>query len=167
MAAILCMYKIEHRMQICLRNQRIACSTDHVSNTVYSWKKPNLNLKDRDDILKSKSHPRSMYSSRPTQPHHFQADLIWCDGTFKQIWWKIAHYVAFGYKFLEILRGNISKNTSYWACFFLLKYKNWDRTFDISIFCSVPKAVSVDFLLIYSHHCAAAQTSFCNEIREG
>jgi hypothetical protein len=24
-----------------------------------------------------------MYSSRPTHPYHFQADLIWCDGTFK------------------------------------------------------------------------------------
>jgi hypothetical protein len=29
-------------------------------------------------------HPRSLYSSRPTQPYHFQADLIWCDGTFKR-----------------------------------------------------------------------------------
>ncbi len=28
-------------------------------------------------------HPRSLYSSRPTQPYHLQADLIWCDGTFK------------------------------------------------------------------------------------
>jgi hypothetical protein len=24
-----------------------------------------------------------MYSCRPTQPYNFQADLIWCDGTFK------------------------------------------------------------------------------------
>jgi hypothetical protein len=32
MAVILCLYKIEHRLQICLRNPRIACSTDHVSN---------------------------------------------------------------------------------------------------------------------------------------
>ncbi len=24
-----------------------------------------------------------MYSSRPTQRYHFQADLNWCDGTFK------------------------------------------------------------------------------------
>ncbi len=24
-----------------------------------------------------------MYSSGPTQPYHFQADLNWCDGTFK------------------------------------------------------------------------------------
>jgi hypothetical protein len=32
MAATLCMYKIEHRIQICLRNPRIACSTDHVCN---------------------------------------------------------------------------------------------------------------------------------------
>jgi hypothetical protein len=26
-----------------------------------------------------------MYSSRPTQSYHFQADLNWCDGTFKTI----------------------------------------------------------------------------------
>jgi hypothetical protein len=32
MAALLCMYKIEHRMQICLRNPIIAGSTDHVVN---------------------------------------------------------------------------------------------------------------------------------------
>jgi hypothetical protein len=48
MAAILCMYKIEHRMQICLRNPRIACSTDYVSNI--PLRELNLNLKDRDDI---------------------------------------------------------------------------------------------------------------------
>jgi hypothetical protein len=32
MAAILCQSKIEHRMQIFLRNPRIACITDHVTN---------------------------------------------------------------------------------------------------------------------------------------
>ncbi len=30
------------------------------------------------------NHPRSFYSSRPTQSYHFQADLNWCDGTFKK-----------------------------------------------------------------------------------
>ncbi len=30
LAATLYMYEIEHRMQICLRNLRIACNTDHV-----------------------------------------------------------------------------------------------------------------------------------------
>jgi hypothetical protein len=34
-AATLYMYKIEHRMQICLRNLRIACNTDHVLQ--YRW----------------------------------------------------------------------------------------------------------------------------------
>ncbi len=29
-------------------------------------------------------HPRSIYSSRPPQPYHFQDDLIWNDGTFKR-----------------------------------------------------------------------------------
>ena len=27
----------------------------------------------------------SLYSLRPNQPYNFQADLIWCDGTFKVI----------------------------------------------------------------------------------
>jgi hypothetical protein len=27
-------------------------------------------------------HPRSIYSSKPTQSYHFQANLNWCDGTF-------------------------------------------------------------------------------------
>jgi hypothetical protein len=32
MNAIFCMYKFEPRLQICLRNPRTACSTDHFSN---------------------------------------------------------------------------------------------------------------------------------------
>ncbi len=32
MDVLLCMYKIAHRMQICLRNPIIACSTDLVGN---------------------------------------------------------------------------------------------------------------------------------------
>jgi hypothetical protein len=48
MAAILCLYKIEHRMQICLRNPIIASSTDHVGNI--PLRELNLNLKNRDDI---------------------------------------------------------------------------------------------------------------------
>ncbi len=32
MAAIICMYKIKPRMQICLRNPRIASSTDHYNS---------------------------------------------------------------------------------------------------------------------------------------
>jgi hypothetical protein len=45
MAEILCMYKIEHRMQICLRNPIIAGSTDHVVN-----RELNLNLENGVDI---------------------------------------------------------------------------------------------------------------------
>jgi hypothetical protein len=48
MAAILCMYKIEHRMQICKRKPRITCSTDRVGNI--PLREPNINLKNRDDI---------------------------------------------------------------------------------------------------------------------
>ncbi len=43
MAAFLCMYKIEHRMQICLQNPIIACSTDLVGNI--PLRKLNLNFK--------------------------------------------------------------------------------------------------------------------------
>jgi hypothetical protein len=48
MAAFLRMYKIEHRMQICLRNPIIACSTDLVGNI--PLRKLNLNFKNKDDI---------------------------------------------------------------------------------------------------------------------
>jgi hypothetical protein len=44
MAAILCMNKIEHHTHICLRNPRIACSTDHVNNI--PLRELNLNLKE-------------------------------------------------------------------------------------------------------------------------
>jgi hypothetical protein len=51
MAAILCIYKIEHRMHICLRNPKIACSSDYVSDIpCLPLRELNLNLKDRDDI---------------------------------------------------------------------------------------------------------------------
>jgi hypothetical protein len=34
-------------------------------------------------IKKSFNHPRSLYLTRPIKPNHFQADLIWCDSTFR------------------------------------------------------------------------------------
>ncbi len=80
MAAILCMYKVEHRMQICLRNPRIACSTDHVNSIPLR----ELNLNSKEPTFKNLCtirDPRSMSSSRPTKPYHFPVDLIWCDGT--------------------------------------------------------------------------------------
>jgi hypothetical protein len=48
MAALPCMYKIEHRVQICLRNPIIACSTDLVGNI--PLRKLNFNFKNKDDI---------------------------------------------------------------------------------------------------------------------
>jgi len=36
-------------------------------------------------IKKPFNHPRSLYWSRPIQQNHFQADLIWCDSTFKNL----------------------------------------------------------------------------------
>ena len=48
MAAFICMYKIEHRMQICLRNPIIASSTNLVGNI--PLRKLTLNFKNKDDI---------------------------------------------------------------------------------------------------------------------
>jgi hypothetical protein len=47
MAALLCMYKIEHRMQICLRNPILAGSTDHVGNIPLRELNLNFNKKRR------------------------------------------------------------------------------------------------------------------------
>jgi hypothetical protein len=80
MAATLYMYKIEHRMQICLRILRIACNNDHVLQ--YRWEKLKFKLAKGGKIKKSFNHPRSLHSTRPIQSNHFQADLIWCDSTF-------------------------------------------------------------------------------------
>ncbi len=43
--------------------------------------------------------PRSIYSSRPTQSYHFQADLNWCDGTFKD-----PYYVVVATKVVNFLQ---------------------------------------------------------------
>jgi hypothetical protein len=84
MAAILGMCKLEHHMQ--MRNPRIACSAEHVSNI--QLREFNLNFKNSDDIKKSVRH--RLYSSMPNQPYHIQADLIWCKGTFKEyVLWDI------------------------------------------------------------------------------
>ncbi len=84
MAAILFMYKIEHRIHICLRNLRIACSTDHVSNIPQT--ELYLNKKKQRRHLKicvlSAFHVL-IKATHSTQPYYFQDDLIWCDGTFK------------------------------------------------------------------------------------
>jgi hypothetical protein len=45
-------------------------------SAIYRWE----NLKRRQVNF---YHPRFLYISRPIQPYHFQADLNWCDGTFK------------------------------------------------------------------------------------
>jgi hypothetical protein len=75
MAAFLCMYKIEHRLQTCLRNPRIAYSS--IMLVMLQRRELNLNFK----IETTFKNPRYMYSSRPNQPYHFQTDLIWWDGT--------------------------------------------------------------------------------------
>jgi hypothetical protein len=48
-------------MQICRRNPRIACSTDHISNI--PLRELNLNLKNKDDIL-IKAYPTILLSGR-------------------------------------------------------------------------------------------------------
>jgi hypothetical protein len=40
------------------------------------------NKKNGGEIKNSFYHPRSIYLSRPIQQYHFQANLIWCEGTF-------------------------------------------------------------------------------------
>jgi hypothetical protein len=47
-AVILCMYKNESRMQICLRNPSIASFTDHFSNR--TLKEFKFNFKNKGDI---------------------------------------------------------------------------------------------------------------------
>jgi hypothetical protein len=42
-------------------------------------------------IKKSFNHPRSLCSTRRINPNHFQADLIWCDSTFK--WHQIGRFI--------------------------------------------------------------------------
>jgi hypothetical protein len=45
-------------------------------------------------IKKSFNHPRSLYSTRPIQQNHFQADLMWCDSTFKNNYYLVRHLVV-------------------------------------------------------------------------
>jgi hypothetical protein len=47
-SSILCMYKIVHRMRICQRNPRIACSTDQVS--ILPLKELHLSLKNKGGL---------------------------------------------------------------------------------------------------------------------
>jgi hypothetical protein len=35
------------------------------------------------DVRKSPFHPQSLQSPSPIKLYHFQADLLWCDGTLK------------------------------------------------------------------------------------
>jgi hypothetical protein len=48
----------------------------------YRWENLISNIKKDGQIKKSFYHPKFIYISRPIRPYHFQADLIWCDGTF-------------------------------------------------------------------------------------
>ncbi len=71
-AAILCEDKIERRMQISLRNCELHVTPIKLCNTI----------RNDSDIKNSSINPRSLQYSF-IQPYHLQADLIWCDGTFK------------------------------------------------------------------------------------
>jgi hypothetical protein len=50
MALILRMYKTERRMQSCLRNPRIACNADHISNTA---RRTEIKIRKSEDIKKT------------------------------------------------------------------------------------------------------------------
>ncbi len=60
--------------------------------------------KNVDGISNSLNRPRFLYSSRPIQPYHFQANLIWCDGTFK-LWLDLSFVLALFYKHMRYRRG--------------------------------------------------------------
>jgi hypothetical protein len=46
-----------------------------------------LEYKNGGEILKFCNYLRFLFSTRPIQPYHFQADQIWCNGTFKYLLW--------------------------------------------------------------------------------
>ncbi len=70
----------------CRRNLRIACNADTVGNIPLG----ELNLKFKKWRQLLKFYPRRfLYPLEPVQPYHFQADQIWCDGTFKAIYFII------------------------------------------------------------------------------
>ncbi len=69
---------------ICMRNLRIACNTDHFSNIPLG--ELNSEKNKMEASLKFCLHLRFLYTWRLIQLYHFQANLIWCDGTLKTCW---------------------------------------------------------------------------------
>jgi hypothetical protein len=80
MAVNLYMHKIEQRMQICLRNLRNRMQ--HRSCFAIPLGELKFKFANSGKIKKSFNHHCSLTSTRPIQPNHFQADLIWCDSTW-------------------------------------------------------------------------------------
>ncbi len=66
---------------LCMQNPLIACNANHVSNI--PLEEVNSEKNKLEVSLNSVYHPRFLYLWRLIQLYHFQANLIWCDGTFK------------------------------------------------------------------------------------
>jgi hypothetical protein len=68
----------------CRRNLRIACNADNFGNIPLG--ELNLKFKKWRQLLKF-CLPSAVFitirACSSVQPYHFQADQIWCDGTFK------------------------------------------------------------------------------------
>ncbi len=67
--------------------EAIACGICELHATpimiaIYWWENLILNFKNVGKFKNSVYHPRFLYSWKSIQPHHFKANLIWCDGTF-------------------------------------------------------------------------------------
>ncbi len=61
-----------------------------------------------------------MYSSRPTQRYHFQADLNWCDGTFKL-------FEVYGFFFKKVWSRSALILDPTWIGYILFRTVNRDR----------------------------------------
>jgi hypothetical protein len=73
--------KYSCRIQICSRPIFYLFGITSMFCTLYLGKKRCLAIKLKFMIY----HPRSINISRPIEPYQFQANLIWCDGTFERI----------------------------------------------------------------------------------
>jgi hypothetical protein len=97
---------------LCIRNLRIACKADHFSNIPLG--ELNSEKNKMEASLKICLYPRFLYPWRLIQLYNFQANLIWCDGTFKH-WWRakwistIASHILYRFQYRKIKWGLLKK----------------------------------------------------------
>jgi hypothetical protein len=78
-SAILFIYKVQLRMQICLRNPKTECNIDHALKTAGRTKIKMKEITERLKFLLSSS----IFRLNEAYSNIFQADLIWCEYTFQ------------------------------------------------------------------------------------